>query len=97
MWALNLQCDFTEEVWNSSTLRMLAVTNWSGEPLAMKQGTTIGTVEEVQFVSQDDPVWSDTSPSPDTERLDELTEGKVSHRKVELESQLVIGGACSEE
>ena len=51
----------------------------------------------MQLVSQDDLVWSDTGPLPDIARLDELTEDEVSQRKVELESQLVIGGACSEE
>ena len=94
----NLQCDFTEEVWNSSTSGVLAITNWSGEPLAIEQGTTMGSVEEVELVSQDDPVWSNTDPIPvDVARLDELTEDEVSKRKAELESQLVIGGACSEE
>ena len=45
----NLQCDFTEEMWNSSTPSMLAVTNWSGEPLVIEQGTTMGIIEEVEF------------------------------------------------
>jgi len=94
----NLQCDFTDEVWNSGTSGMLAITNWSGESLAIEQGTTMGNIEEVDLVSQDDPVWGDIDPSPvDVARLDKLTEDEVSRRKVELESQLVIGGACSEE
>ena len=94
----NLQCDFTDEVWNSGTSGMLAITNWSGEPLAIEQGTTMGVVEEIDLVSLDDPVWNDTDPAPvDVTRLDELTEDEVSQKKVELESQLKIGGACSEE
>ena len=76
----SLQCDFTEEVWDSSTLGLLAITNWSGEPLAIGQGTTMGTVKEVQLVSQDDPVWSDTSPLPGIARLEEFTEDDVSQR-----------------
>ena len=60
----NLQCDFTKEAWHSSTSGMLAVTNWGGEPLAIEQGTTMSTVEEVQLVSQDDPVWRGTDPLP---------------------------------
>ena len=94
----NLQCDFTEEIWSSSTSGMLAITNWSGEPLAVEQGSELGIVEEVDPVGLDDPVWSDTDPDPvDMVRLDELTEDEVSQRKVELEKQLVIGGTCSEE
>ena len=94
----NLQCDFTDEVWDSGTSRRLAITNWSGEPLAIEQGTTLGSVEQVDLVSLDDPVWSDIDPEPvDFARLDELTEDEVSQRKVELESQLAVGGACSEE
>ena len=43
-------------------------------------------------------MWSDIDTElVDFARLDELTEDKVSQRKVELESQLVIGVACSEE
>ena len=58
----------------------------------------MGSVEEVELVSQDDPMWSNTDTLPvDVARLDELTEDEVSQRKTELESQLVIGGACSEE
>lgn len=57
----------------------------------------MGNMEEVDLVSQDDPVWSDArSPPVDIARLDKLTEDEVHQRKVELESQLVIGGACSE-
>ena len=56
------------------------------------------THQQVDLVSLDDPVWSDTDPKPvDFVRLDELTEDEASQRKVELESQLIVGGACSEE
>ena len=90
----NLQCNFTEEIWICSTPRMLAVTNWGGEPLVVEQGTTMGSIEEVELISQDDPVWSDTDPLPvDVARLDEST---ASQRKVKLETQAVIGGGCSE-
>ena len=92
----NLQCDFTDEVWNSGTTGMLVVTNWSGEPLTIEQGTRMGTLEEVDPVSLDDPVWSDTAPV-DVARLDELAEDEVSQRKAKLGSELVIGDACSEE
>ena len=91
----NLQCDFTDEVWDSGTSRRLAIMNWSCEPLAIEQGTTLGSVEQVDLVSLNDPVWSDIDPEPvDFVRLDELMEDEVSQRRVELESQLVVGGAC---
>jgi len=81
-------------VYNSNTPRIVAVTNWNGEPLVIKQGTTAGSIEDVELVDQDDPVWSDTDPLPvDVTRPDEV----VSQRKEELENQLIIGGACSEE
>ena len=77
---------------------MLAITNWSGEPPAIEQGTTMGSVKEVDLVNLDDLVWSDIDPAPvHVARLDKLLKDKVSQRKVELESQLVVGGACSEE
>ena len=94
----NLQCDFTDEIWSSGTSGMLAITNWSGEPLAIEQGSTMGIVEEVDPVGLEDPVWSDTDPAPvDIAWLDELTEDEVSQRKAKLERQLVIGSTCSEE
>ena len=94
----NLQCDFTDEIWSSGTSGMLAITNWSGEPLAIEQGSTMGIVEEVDPVGLEDPVWSDTDPAiVDIARLDELTDSEVSQRKAELERQLVIGGTCSKE
>jgi len=49
----------------------------------------------VELVCQDDPVWTDTPV--DVTRLGELTEGETSQRKLKLENQFVIGGACSEE
>ena len=77
------------------TKNAIAVTNWSGEPLVVEQGTTMGIIEEVELVSQDDPVWSDTDPLPvDVARLDEPT---ISQRKIKLETQLVIDDACLEE
>ena len=62
----SLQCDFTEEVWNSSTSGLLAITNLSrsGEPLAIEQGTTMGSVEEMELVTQYVPAWNDTDPLP---------------------------------
>ena len=93
-----LQCDSIDEVRESGISRMLAITNWSGEPLAIEQGTTMGSMEEIDLVSQDDPVWSDTDPEPvDFARLDELMEDEVSQRRVEILNQLVVGGVCSEE
>jgi len=47
---------------------MLAVTNWSGEPLATDQGTRMGSVQEVEFVSQDDPVSWRTHTCASSER-----------------------------
>ena len=74
---------------------MLAVTNWSGEPLVIEQGTTMGFVEEVECVGQGNSIWSETDPLPvDIARLDGPT---VNQRKLALENQLEIGGACSEE
>ena len=51
----------------------------------------MGSIEDVELVDQDDPVWSDTDP--DVTRLDEV----VSQRKKEQENQLIIGGAYLEE
>ena len=86
----SLQCDFTEEVWDSSTSGLLAITNWGG---AIEQGTTMGTVEKYNLLVR----MIQWGVSPDTARFDQLTEDEVSQRKVELEDQLIIGGACSEE
>ena len=47
----NLQCDFTDEVWDSSTSSILVIINWSGKSLAIEQGTTVGGMEEVDLVS----------------------------------------------
>ena len=75
----NSQCDFTDEIWSSRTSGMLAITNWSGEPLAIEQGSTVGIVEEIDPVGLEDPVWSDTDPAPvDIARLDKLTEDEIS-------------------
>jgi len=80
----NLQCNFTEEMWNSNAPKVLAVTNWSGEPLFIKQGTKMGSVEKVEYVGQDDPIWSEKDPLPvDVARLYEPT---VNQRKLELEN-----------
>jgi len=58
----------------------------------------VGAIEEVELVSQDDPVWSTTGLLPvDVARLDKLTEDEVSQRQFELENKMLIGGACSEE
>ena len=53
----SLQCDFVDEVCNSSASVLLAITYLSGEPLAIEQGTTMGNMEEMDLVSQDDQVW----------------------------------------
>ena len=43
----------------------------------------MGSVEEVELVCQDDPVWIDTDPLPvDVAWLGELTEDEINQRKV---------------
>jgi len=41
--------------------------------------------------------WCNTDLLPVVVRLDKLMEDEVSQRKMELESQFVIGDTCSEE
>ena len=51
-----MQCDFTE-VWGKKSTRELQVTNWSGEPLNIEQGTVIGNIKEVLVANINDSVW----------------------------------------
>ena len=46
------------------------VTNWSGEPLNIEQGTVIGDVEEVLVVDVSDPVWE--TPPVEVARIGQL-------------------------
>ena len=63
----SIQCDFTDEVWEKKSTGELQVTNWSGEPLNIEQGTVIGNVEEVSVVDASDPVWE--TPTVEVARI----------------------------
>jgi len=59
----------------------------------IKKGTTVGTLEYVSQVGQEDPVWKEQSgPLVAT-----LTSDDASQRKEQLEEQLCIGEHCSVE
>ena len=91
----SVQCDFADEVWEKKSTGELQVTNWSGEPLNIEQGTVIGDVEEVSVVDSGNPVWE--TPTVEVARIGQGSEEDIRQRQVELTPQLVIGDACSEE
>ena len=90
--ANNVQCDFSEEVWEEKSTGELLVTNWSGEPLSLE---VIGDVEQVSRVSLDDPVWSNAEVT--VAQISQLSDEEATEHKSQLESQLVIGNSCLSE
>ena len=58
-----LQCDFVDELWTGEQSFSLPVTNWSGQPVMIKKGTSVGTLEYVSQVGQEDPVWKEQPSS----------------------------------
>jgi len=91
----NMQCDFTEELWEEKSSGELLVTNWSGEPLSLESGEVIGNVEQVSRVSPEDPIWSNLDVT--VAQISQLSEEEVAVRTSQLESQLVLGNRCSSE
>ena len=91
----NMQCDFTEEVWEEKSTGELLVTNWSGEPLSLDSGEVIGDVEQVSRVSSDDPVWS--KPEVTVSQISQRSDEEITEHKSQLQSQLVIGDSCMSE
>ena len=91
----SIQCDFAEEVWEKKSTGELQVTNWSGEPLNIEQGTVFGDVEEVSVVDISDPVWE--TPAVEVASTGQGSEEDIRQRQAELKPQLMIGDMCSEE
>jgi len=89
-----LQCDFTDELWTGEQSLSLSVTNWSGQPVLIKKGTAVGTLEPVSQISREDPLWEEQSgPVVAT-----VSGGEDScQRRDLLEEQLCIGEHCSTE
>ena len=73
----------------------LQVTNWSGEPLNIQQGTAIGNIKEVLVVNINDPVWK--TPTVEVARIRQGSKEETRQRQAELKLQLVINDTCSEE
>lgn len=67
-----------EQVWKRKPTGELQVTNWSGEPISIEQGTVIGNIEEVSFVELNDSVWE--TLTVDVARVEQGSEGETGRR-----------------
>ena len=88
-----LQCDYADELWKGEQSFSLPATNWSGQPVMIKKGTTVGTLEYVSQVGREDRMWKEQFSL----LVATLTGGDASQRKEQLEEQLCIGEHCSVE
>ena len=70
----------------------VSLNNWGSCPIVIKKGTVIGSMEEVEVVKDDDPVWTDDKASEVVRMCHtNLTE---SDRTDRLCSELQFGSAC---
>ena len=69
-------------------LPAIAVGNWGNNIIKLEKGTRIGEVEEVDLVSQEDPVWDD--PTGITATVFQLKEEELKSHQEKLKEQLAI-------
>ena len=84
----NRQCDFLEGLWEGDKNLEVSVTNWGQESVFVSKDTVIGTLQEVELVTLEDPVWKDQwKPLVATVNADR----EQYKRSKTLQEKLVIG------
>ena len=81
--------------WGCEPLPNITVSNWGNNTIKLEKGTRIGTVEEVDVVNQDDPLWGDHMGTLAT--VLRLKEDELKVRQRKLKEQLAIGEVTRDE
>ena len=52
-------CDLLEHPWEGDKESKISVTNWEMKPITILKGTVVGTLEAVELVTAEDPIWKE--------------------------------------